>query len=90
MKRKRALFKKQFLVATLSCLILVLPFAGYAATVVNLEVPIEMVDYGLNSFTSGRVFDRSAVYLDTDDYDNATYYFEVVAKTSDHPRNISA
>lgn len=50
-------------------------FAG-----VNLEVPIEMIDYGLSSSSSSAiVFDRAQIYLDSDDYDEATYYFEIVA-----------
>ncbi|MDY6988208.1 MAG: right-handed parallel beta-helix repeat-containing protein [Thermodesulfobacteriota bacterium] len=48
---------------------------------VDLEVPIEMVDYGLNSLAGSSTtnYKRSWVYLDPADYHNATYYYEIVA-----------
>jgi len=49
----------------------------------NLEVPIEMVDRGLGSTTSGPIiFLRSQTYLDPSNYDGATYYFEIVGYNS--------
>jgi parallel beta-helix repeat protein len=59
-------------------------FAG-----LNLEVPLEMVDLGLaterqrGSQAATSDFTRSSIYLDPDNYDGATYYFEVVAKNTD-------
>jgi hypothetical protein len=49
---------------------------------VNLEVPIEMIDLGLSSGTAARTFARSAVRLDAEHYDGATYYFEIVASNA--------
>jgi len=49
---------------------------------VNLEVPLEMVDLGISSSTAATTFTRSAIRLDADDYDGATYYFEFVGSNS--------
>jgi hypothetical protein len=50
----------------------------------NIEVPIELVDYGLASKTTVATFSRSRTSLDTTDYDgdSVTYSFEVVAENS--------
>jgi hypothetical protein len=55
----------------------------------NIEVPLEMVDFGLNSVagtgsppTTQTNFGRSGLSLTGDDYDGATYYFEIVAKNT--------
>jgi hypothetical protein len=49
---------------------------------INLEVPIEMVDFNLNSWMTPNdtIFTRSRTPLDTNDYDGSpTYFFEIVA-----------
>jgi hypothetical protein len=51
----------------------------------NLEVPIEMVDYGLSSAAIGlfTTFERSRTPLNTANYDGTvSYYFEVVGSNS--------
>jgi hypothetical protein len=72
------------------------PFAGAPAMVpsascnqvfspgLSLEVPIEMVDYGLASNTSSTTFARTRTTLDTGAYDGTvSYVFEIVATNSD-------
>jgi hypothetical protein len=70
--------------------ILLFPANAQVFAGLNLEVPLEMVDLGLRSerrqqrYPSGVTdFRRSWIYLDPDDYDGATYYFEIVAKNTD-------
>lgn len=54
-----------------------------ATTGIDLVVPIEMVDASLGSLETGAtIYDRSKVYLDSDNYDGATYYFEIVASNA--------
>lgn len=54
---------------------------------VNLEVPIEMIDYGVQSNTSAISFNRSSTSLDTNDYDGFTsYYFEILG-SNNHASN---
>ena len=52
-----------------------------AQATLDLEVPLEMVDYGLQSQTSTTTFARTGMYLDASDYDGATFYFEIVGET---------
>ena len=66
--------------------ILLLPFLLLPSTWVlaaELEVPLEMVAYGIQSDTTATKFRRTRIGLDVADYDGATYYFEIVAKNSD-------
>lgn len=45
----------------------------------NLEVPLEMVAYGVSNNTGSAItYARTRINLDTNDYDGATYYFEVI------------
>lgn len=47
---------------------------------INLEVPLEMMDEGDSSSSTELILlPRSYLYLDSDDYDGATYTFEIVA-----------
>ncbi len=51
---------------------------------INLEVPIELLDDGVESQATPKVFERSRTSLDTADYDGTVEYaFEVVASNSD-------
>ncbi len=60
----------------------------------NLEVPIEMLDYGAVKASTGAItFNKSSVTLNPDDYDGSpTFYFEVVATngntTNDYAVNL--
>jgi fibronectin type 3 domain-containing protein len=51
---------------------------------INLQFPIEMVDYGLASdLNSARIFERTRTSLDTEAYDGSvTFDFEVIASNS--------
>lgn len=53
--------------------------------VVSLEVPIELIDTGIASTTSSKIFENSRTSLDTGDYDGSTvtYSFEIVALSTD-------
>jgi hypothetical protein len=57
----------------------------------SLEVPIEMVDYGISSTTSPLLFFRTYTSLNTADYDGTdSFAFEIVAYNSDTvSRNVS-
>ncbi len=52
----------------------------------NLEVPLEMIDYGIANASGSppnkSTFLRTYITLDSDDYDGALYYFEIVALNS--------
>ncbi len=49
---------------------------------VNLQAAIEMIDYGLSSTASASSVETSRTTVDTEHYDGATYYFEIVASNS--------
>jgi hypothetical protein len=86
MKMKSIVFSRRRILFTAVISGLFALWAGQdlAMAGLNLEVPIEMVDYGLESQAgSGTTnFKRSWVYLDPADYHNASYYFEIVAKNT--------
>jgi parallel beta-helix repeat protein len=89
--RKGCRQKIPFLLSSILLLVLVFGVSSRALAGVNLEVPIEMVDYGLESVagTGTTNFNRSWIYLDPADYHNATYYFEIVATNTDSsPRDV--
>jgi hypothetical protein len=72
---------------TISFFLFSAPKSAHAT--LDLEVPLEMVDYGLNSQTSTTTFARTGMYMDKANYeddndtnDSATYYFEVVAENN--------
>jgi hypothetical protein len=47
---------------------------------INLEVPLEMLDFGVSSLSTGvNLLPSTYLFLDSDDYDGATYTFEIVA-----------
>ena len=47
---------------------------------INLEVPLEMIDAGIASLSTGvNLLASSYLFLDSDDYNGATYTFEIVA-----------
>lgn len=56
---------------------------------INLEVPLEMVDLGLTSATGSgtNTFTRTRMFLDPSLYDNATYYFELIAQNTNATTN---
>ena len=87
MKSKKASLRKIpiFLtsITSILSLALILLFAAHALAIVNLEVPIEMIDRGISSIDTGNIkFKRSMVSLNEADYDGDTYYFEIVAKNT--------
>lgn len=68
-------------VTLLPWLVVLLSLNSQVLAGLDLEVPVEMVDYGLqsNAGTGTTNFNRSWIYLDPAGYHNATYYFEVIA-----------
>jgi hypothetical protein len=76
---------KLFLISTLLCVGLVFGLTSQGWAGLNLEVPIEMVDYGSEAAvgTGTNNHNRTLIFLDPADYDGATYYFEIVAKNVD-------
>jgi len=86
MKSKMAFSQKgPLLGAVILCLVAVFAGHGQVMAGLNLEVPIEMVAHGseaaVGSGTNNQI--RTAILLDANDYDGATYYFEIVAKNID-------
>lgn len=45
----------------------------------NLEVPLEMCEYGMQSATTARTSTYQIINMDPGNYDGATYYYEIVA-----------
>lgn len=45
----------------------------------NIEVPLEMCEYGMQSATTARTSTYQIINMDPGNYDGATYYFEIVA-----------
>ncbi|MCX7779086.1 MAG: DUF2341 domain-containing protein [Patescibacteria group bacterium] len=56
-----------------------------AQEAMKIEVPIEMVDYGLASSREATLFNRTKIFLDPNDYqaDSTNYFFEIVAINTD-------
>ncbi|MBW2174149.1 MAG: hypothetical protein JRF64_05810, partial [Deltaproteobacteria bacterium] len=79
--RKRSRSEIPFLVTSILLLGLVFSFTSQALAGVNLEVPLEMIDRGISSFTGTRTHKRSSIYLNMAEYngDTVNYYFEIVA-----------
>jgi hypothetical protein len=77
--------KGALLTAVILCLVAILAGHSQVTAGLNLEVPIDMVDHGLEAPTGTGTtnFNRSRIFLDADHYDGATYYFEIVAKNTD-------
>ena len=48
----------------------------------NLEVPLELCEYGITSATTARDSTYQRIKMDPSNYDGATYYFEFVATNS--------
>lgn len=86
--RKASLPNIPILLAILLFPALILGVTHQALAGLNLEVPIEMVDHGLEAPEGGGTttnMNRSRIFLDSGDYDGDTvnYYFEIVAKNTD-------
>jgi parallel beta-helix repeat protein len=83
--RKGSRSKIPFLLTPILLLVLAFGVNSQALAGLNLEVPIDMVDHGLEvpSGTGTTNFNRAQIFVDANDYDGATYYFEIVAKNTD-------
>ncbi|MBW2174524.1 MAG: hypothetical protein JRF64_07785, partial [Deltaproteobacteria bacterium] len=85
--RKGSRSKIPFLVTSILLMVLVLGVNSQALAGLNLEVPIDMVDHGLEVPNGAGTtnFNRARIFFDANDYDGDTvnYYFEIVAKNID-------
>lgn len=88
------------IIANIICvLLMVLPEGGFSFNnallmrkpAFRIEVPIELVDTGIDSDVAAYTFEMTRTTLDTNDYDGEVkYFFEVIAASVDSvPRSIS-